>query len=91
MGVSDHYDRIAEDDLSSAEIAEALASFEGTHGYDPVPDIESLTVPVLWIYGAQDLSNPTGNDVEILHRIAPNTTKTSPSMPSTTPITISST
>ena len=66
--VSDHYDRIAED-LSSGEIAEALASFDGTHGYDPVPDLESVAVPALWIYGARDLSNPTTNDVEILNRI----------------------
>ena len=69
VGVSDLYDRIAEDHLTGGEIREALTSFEDTHGYDPVPDIESLTVPALWIYGAQDRSNPTSNDVEILHRI----------------------
>jgi len=69
VGVSNHYDRIAEDHLSAAEIAEALASFGGTRGYDPEPDLESLTVPALWIFGGRDLSNPTANDVAILNRI----------------------
>lgn len=68
VGVSDHYDRIAEDSTQT-EITEALANFDGDHGYDPVQDLESLTIPALWIYGARDLSNPTVNDVEILERI----------------------
>ncbi len=68
VGVSDHYDRIAED-TATGRIAEELASFEGVHGYDPVPTLESLDVPALWIYGARDLSNPTANDVQILERI----------------------
>ena len=69
VGVSDHYDQIAEGGLSDAEIEAALTSFDDTHGYDPRPDLESLTVPALWIYGGRDLSNPTANDVEILDRI----------------------
>lgn len=68
VGVSDHYDQLAED-LTSSEVAEALASFDGAHGYDPVPDLESVTVPALWIYGARDLSNPTANDIRILEEI----------------------
>ena len=68
VGVSDHYDKIAED-FSSAEVAEALASFSGPPGYDPGPDLEAVNVPALWVYGARDLSNPTANDVKILERI----------------------
>lgn len=65
VGVSDDYDRIAEQSTQT-EITEALATFDGNHGYDPAQDLESLTIPALWIYGARDLSNPTSNDVEIL-------------------------
>ena len=68
VGVSDHYDRIAEEHPET-EIAEELASFDGDHGFDPAQDLESLTIPALWIYGAHDLSNPTTNDVDILHSI----------------------
>ena len=68
VGVSDHYDHIAEESTQT-EIAEALASFDGDHGYDPAQDLESLTIPALWIYGTHDVSNPTTNDVEILRSI----------------------
>ena len=68
VGVSDFYDEIAEG-LSEAEIAEALQHFDGIHGFDPVPALEALTIPGLWVYGGQDKSNPTANDIAILERI----------------------
>ncbi len=68
VGISDFYDSIAED-LSAAELAEELKNFNGTHGFDPVPSLEALTIPGLWLYGGQDKSNPTVNDIEILDRI----------------------
>ncbi len=69
VGVSDHYDEIAERNLTEEEIAEALRTFDGTQGFDPVPYLESLTIPGLWVYGGQDKSNPTANDMAILERI----------------------
>jgi hypothetical protein len=68
VGISDHYDNLAED-TATQEIGAALAAFDGPHGYDPASDLESLEVPALWIYGARDLSNPTANDVAILNRL----------------------
>ena len=68
VGISDFYDSIAEG-LSAQEVAEELKKFNGTHGFDPVPSLESLTIPGLWVYGGQDKSNPTINDIEILERI----------------------
>lgn len=69
VGLSDHYDRLAEDADSATEIADALDGFDGTHGYDPAADLEALAIPVLWIYGARDLSNPTAHDLEVIELI----------------------
>ena len=68
VGISDFYDAIAET-LSAADVAEELKNFTGTHGFDPVPALEALTIPALWVYGGQDKSNPTVNDIAILERI----------------------
>ena len=75
VGLSDHYDQLAENASNEAEIADALETFDGTHGYDPTTDLETLRVPALWIYGARDLSNPTHNDLQILERITTNLDK----------------
>lgn len=69
VGVSDHYDALAEGTLTEEQIAQALRDFNGTHGFDPVPYLEALHIPGLWVYGGQDKSNPTANDIAILERI----------------------
>lgn len=69
VGISDRFDAIAEKDLSEEEIAANLASFEGTEGFDPRPLLEELEIPVLWLYGGRDQSNPTANDVAIIEEI----------------------
>ena len=69
VGVSDFYDQIAEKGLTHEQIAAALRSFNGTQGFDPVPYLDTLTIPALWIYGGQDKSNPTTNDMTILEKI----------------------
>ena len=69
VGLSDHFDGIAERGLTGAEIAEELAGFDGTHGFDPAPVLETLEIPVLWLYGGRDESNPTANDIAIIERI----------------------
>lgn len=68
VGLADFYASIASG-KTEQEIADELANFTGTHGFDPVPSLESLTIPGLWVYGGQDLRNPTVNDMEILERI----------------------
>lgn len=69
VGLSDHYDRLAESSTGAADIAAALEAFDGTQGYDPTEHLESLSIPALWVYGARDLSNPTSRDLEVLERI----------------------
>ena len=68
VGLAGYYASIAAG-LLEDEVAEALANFDGVHGFDPVPSLESLDIPALWVYGGQDLRNPSANDIEILDRI----------------------
>ncbi len=69
VGISDRFDAIAEAGMSEQEIAADLATFDGTPGYDPRPVLEQLAIPVLWLYGARDQSNPTANDIAIIEEI----------------------
>ena len=69
VGISDRFDAIAEKGLSEEEIAADLASFDGTLGFDPRPVLEDLDIPVIWLYGGRDQSNPTANDISIIEEI----------------------
>ncbi len=39
-----------------------LPGFNGAAGYDPLPTLQSLTIPSLWLYGGMDRSIPTRLD-----------------------------
>lgn len=41
----------------------------GAGGFDPVPSIRSLSIPVLWLYGALDRTVPTALCVPVLARL----------------------
>ncbi|MCZ6901113.1 MAG: alpha/beta hydrolase, partial [Bacteroidetes bacterium] len=70
VGISDYYDLLADNmELSIDEIIEMLHDFTGVHGFDPLPSLEALTIPGLWIYGGQDRSNPTQADIAILETL----------------------
>ena len=48
-------------DITAADIAAAdaaLEAYDGPHGYDPIPLLAELDVPVLWIFGLQDAVIP---------------------------------
>ncbi len=63
-----YWDAIADDQSRSIPDLEAeLRAFVPPGGdFDPRPDLEALTMPALWIYGAEDRIVPTGPSVEIL-------------------------
>ncbi|WP_421765065.1 alpha/beta hydrolase family protein [Ekhidna sp.] len=69
VGISDYFDSIAEGNMTEEEIAEALKNFNGIHGFDPRPSLESLQIPALWVYGGKDKSNPAANDISIIEDI----------------------
>ena len=68
QGESDTYASFAET-LPIPE-AERRAHALGPSGYDPVPWIRRLTIPVLWLYAGRDLAQPTGTSMDILRGLS---------------------
>jgi len=70
VGIEGFYSRIVE--FSNASVEEGykqLPSFNGFHGFDPKPVLESLNVPGLWLLGGEDRSIPTPATVAILDQL----------------------
>ena len=68
VGASDYYSDIVRD-LSIEEATQKLPSYTGTRGYDPEEALKKIKVPVLWIYGGKDRSNPSLYDLKILRSL----------------------
>lgn len=49
--------------ITIEEAVSQLLDFAGPVGFDPLPTVESMTLPVLWIYGAEDRSHPARYDI----------------------------
>jgi pimeloyl-ACP methyl ester carboxylesterase len=66
VGVSDSYDALTDQGLSIEAATEAARHYDGAPGYDPAADLHRLRQPGLWVFGAEDSSNPTELDREVL-------------------------
>jgi uncharacterized protein len=67
VGIEGFYSRIVEDTSAPVEDGyRQLSSFNGFHGFDPKPVLESIDVAGLWLLGGEDRSIPTPATVEIL-------------------------
>jgi len=69
-GVENFYSSIVE--ITNAPVEDgynALPSFNGLHGFDPKPVLESLNVPGLWLLAGEDRSIPTPATVAILDQL----------------------
>lgn len=70
VGLEIYYSELAEQGTMSPEDAESrLADYQGAHGFDPLPYLERIEVPVLWVLGAADHSIPTKRSVAILESL----------------------
>lgn len=70
VGLEHFYSSIVE--VTNAPLEEgynALPSFNGFHGFDPRPVLESLNVPGLWLLGGMDRSIPTPATAAILDEL----------------------
>lgn len=70
VGIEGFYSRIVED--TGAPVDEGyrqLSSFNGFHGFDPKPVLETLSVPGVWLLGGEDRSIPTPATVAILDQL----------------------
>src|SRR5262249_22143268 len=68
QGESDGYAGFVQSGSSLAE-AEKLAR-GSAFGYDPLPWIQKLSIPVLWLYGGQDRQQPAQHSMEILRGLS---------------------
>jgi dienelactone hydrolase len=55
--------------LDEAEISRQMQAFNGPHGYDPLPVLQQLRIPSLWLLGGADRSVPTALTVANLERL----------------------
>jgi dienelactone hydrolase len=70
VGEEIFFSRIAEGKADALERAYAeLPRYTGPRGFDPVPTLESLDVPGLWLLGRADDSIPERDTVAILKRL----------------------
>ncbi len=67
-GLEGYYCSLTDDPNTTIEEAiAALDDYEGPMGFDPVPIISTMQLPVLWIYGNDDRSHPVRYDIELLN------------------------
>jgi dipeptidyl aminopeptidase/acylaminoacyl peptidase len=60
VGREIYYSELAErSELPLDDAEEALTTFTGAEGFDPLPYLDQVDVPVLWLYGLMDRSIPT--------------------------------
>jgi uncharacterized protein len=60
VGLEIYYSDLVESaDLTLDQAEQRLAEFDGPHGFDPLPSLEQVDVPMLWLYGLVDRSIPT--------------------------------
>ena len=75
VGEEIEYSRLAGEDpgslkgLSDAEISRRMKLFKGPYGYNPVPVLETLATPSIWIEGEYDRSVPMAQTLATLERI----------------------
>jgi dienelactone hydrolase len=71
IGEEMYYSDFAETGGASLERAyDELSRFHGPRGFDPVPTLESLNTPGLWLLGQADESIPEKNTAAILRALA---------------------
>jgi pimeloyl-ACP methyl ester carboxylesterase len=67
---SDTFDALTDTGLS-IEAALAMAPGQaGSIGYDPACDLARASIPMLWVLGERDDSNPSQLDIEVIERLA---------------------
>ncbi|MEP5610713.1 MAG: prolyl oligopeptidase family serine peptidase [Cyclobacteriaceae bacterium] len=71
VGLSDFYNDLTDGDpnLSIDDAMLQLVNFNGPDGFDPLDIIESMSLPVLWIFGNDDRSHPVRYDAEVLENL----------------------
>ena len=75
VGQEIYYSDLIAEGTSLQEASDKARAFAGPHGFDPIPSLQGLEAPGLWLLGAQDDSIPTPLTVEILDSLVENHNK----------------
>lgn len=70
VGVSDEFDRLTSSGATIDDAVRRASAYKGPQGYDPRRDLAQITQPVLWVFGAKDISNPSMLDLANVKRLA---------------------
>ena len=66
VGQEIYYSDLTAEGTSLQEASDLARDYAGPHGFDPIPSLQELDAPGIWLLGAQDESIPTPLTVEIL-------------------------
>jgi hypothetical protein len=69
VGQEIYSSELTEEGTSLQEASSMARDFAGPHGFDPLPSLQKLEVPGLWLLGAQDSSIPIPLTIEILDSV----------------------
>lgn len=69
-GLEGYYCSLTDDaNITIEEAISALDTYDGDMGFDPLPTLERMELPVLWIYGLEDRSHPARYDIDVLESL----------------------
>jgi pimeloyl-ACP methyl ester carboxylesterase len=66
LGQELYYSELTEEGISLQEASDMARDYTGPHGFDPLPSLQKLDVPGLWLLGGQDSSIPVPLTIENL-------------------------
>ncbi len=77
FGIQKYYSQLSGNDLDGNNLSEysilqidsLVNNYSGPSGFDPFPDLKSISTPQLWILGELDFKNPTRQSVLILNEL----------------------
>jgi|GEM_PF-2220983 len=69
-GVENFYDVLTDDiNLSVEDATQQLYNYDGVIGYDPLPTMREMNIPVAFIFGGKDRSHPSLYEVDLLEML----------------------
>jgi len=66
VGQEIYYSDLTAEGTALQDASDMARDYPGPHGFDPIPALETLEIPGLWLLGAQDSSIPSPLTIEIL-------------------------
>jgi hypothetical protein len=71
VGQEIYYNRLAVlfDDVSVEELTDRARYYDGLQGFDPLPSLKAVYIPILWLYGYHDRNSPSHLSIEILETL----------------------